>query len=230
MPERRAVLITRPEPDASETAALVARLGFDPVVAPVLEIRPGAVAAGLQVDAVLATSRNALPGLDESYRPVRLLAVGHATAARAASCGFTDVLDAGGDAADLAALAQRVLKPGARLLVAHGQGQGGALMTKLRRLGFRVCGRRAYAAAAAAALPEPAGSALRDGTLRAAMFLSAETARVFVRLLPDPLRPLVGGVDAAAIGQATADALAPLPWRRVRVSLKPTLDQVLALL
>lgn len=230
MPERRGILITRPEPDASETATLVARLGFDPVVAPVLQIRPGAVAPGLQVDAVLVTSRNALPGLPEFYRPVRLLTVGRATATRAASCGFSDVLDADGDAADLALLAQRVLKPGARLLVAHGRGQGDALMGNLRRLGFRVRGRRAYAAVPAPTLPEPAASALREGSLRAAMFLSAETARVFVRLLPDRLRPLVAEVDAVAIGQTAASALAPLPWHRVRVSLKPTLDEVLALL
>ena len=91
-------------------------------------------------------------------------------------------------------------------------------------------GRRAYAVVPAPALPEPAASALRDGSLRAATFLSAETARVFVRLLPDLLRPLVAEVDAVAIGQAAADALAPLPWHRVRVSLKPTLDHVLALL
>jgi uroporphyrinogen-III synthase len=230
LPERRGILITRPEPDASETAALVARLGFDPVVAPVLKITPGAVAPGVPVDAVLVTSRNALPSLLEGYRPVRLLTVGRATAARAESCGFTDVLDADGDAADLALLARRVLKPGARLLVAHGRGQGGALMGDLRRLGFRVRGRRAYAAVPAPRLPQPAASALREGSLRAAMFLSAETARVFVRLLPDRLRPLVAEVDAVAIGQAAASALAPLPWHRVRVSLKPTLDQVLALL
>ena len=104
------MLITRPEPDAAETAQLVAARGFDPVVAPVLEIRTGTLAPVPPVDAVLVTSRNALPALDESYRPVRLLAVGRATAARATACGFTDVLHADGDAADLILLAQRVLR------------------------------------------------------------------------------------------------------------------------
>ncbi len=78
--------------------------------------------------------------------------------------------------------------------------------------------------------PRRRRAALRGGTLRTATFLSAETARAFLRLLPDALRPSLAEVDAAAIGQAAADALSPLPWRRVRVSLRPTLDQVLALL
>ena len=44
------------------------------------------------------------------------------------------------------------------------------------------------------------------------------------------LRPALAEVDACAIGRPAADVLTPLPWRRVRVSLLPTLDQVLALL
>ncbi|HYZ32251.1 MAG TPA: uroporphyrinogen-III synthase, partial [Crenalkalicoccus sp.] len=153
-----------------------------------------------------------------------------ATAARAAALGFADVRDADGDAADLAALARRELPPGARVLVAHARGQGNALVTALRAAGFRVRREVAYAMTPAPGLAPAAQSALRDGGVRAAMFLSAETALAFVRLLPDPLRPALAGVDAVAIGPAAAHALAPLPWRRVRVSLRPTLDHVLALL
>ena len=79
-------------------------------------------------------------------------------------------------------------------------------------------------------MPPAAIRALRDGSLAAALFLSAETARAFVRLLPPPLHPALAAVDALAIGQLAADALCVLPWRRVRVSAKPTQDSLLALL
>ncbi|HYZ60956.1 MAG TPA: uroporphyrinogen-III synthase, partial [Acetobacteraceae bacterium] len=104
--ERRQVLITRPEPDATETAERVAALGWEPVIAPVLQLVPGRVAAGVDCAAVLVTSRNALPALPDELRARPLLAVGRATAARAAALGFADVRDADGDAADLAALAR----------------------------------------------------------------------------------------------------------------------------
>ncbi|GAC1347642.1 MAG: uroporphyrinogen-III synthase [Acetobacteraceae bacterium] len=228
--ERRGVLITRPEPDASETAARVAALGFEPIVAPVLRIRLGSVTGPAQVDAILVTSRNAVPALPERYRHVPLLAVGSATAARARAAGFATVLDAEGDAAALAGLARERCAPHARLLLVHAQGQGGPLLSMLRTSGFRVHGRRGYAVVSVPEFPRSAAAALRAGTVRTALFLSAETARAFVRLLPDTLCPCLAAVQAVAIGTPAADALALLPWHRVRVSVRPTLDNVLALL
>ena len=49
-------------------------------------------------------------------------------------------------------------------------------------------------------------------------------------LLPPALAPRLAVVDALAIGTPTATALSCLPWRSVRVSAKPVLEQVLALL
>ena len=212
-----------------DTAARVAALGFAPVAAPLLVVHHGVVPPGIAADAVLVTSRNALPALrDYSDRPI--LAVGSATAARARDAGFAHVLDAEGDAADLAELSSRTLRAGARLLLAHGRGQGGALMAELRRRGFRVRGRAAYAVTPVRALPPAADAALRAQSVHAALFLSADTARTFVRLLPARSRQLLTEVDALAIGASAAEALSPLPWHRVRVSFRPTLDQVLALL
>jgi uroporphyrinogen-III synthase len=181
-------------------------------------------------DAVLVTSRNAIPALPAWCRGTMLLAVGKATGARAADAGFGTVLDADGDAADLAGLAIRELRPGARVLVAHGRGQGGPLIGALRAAGFRVQARVAYEVRSVRRLPEAARAAVEGGGLRSALFLSAETARAFVRLLPGALRPHLASVDAVTIGRPTAEALSPLPWRRVRVSVRPTLDHVLALL
>lgn len=226
----RAVLITRPEPDASETARLLAERGFAPVIGPVMRLSLRRIAPPGHVDAVLVASRNAIPALPERLHSTPLLAVGGATAERARQAGFTSVLDADGDAAALTALASRTLPPGARLLLAHGAGQGDKLAAALETAGFAVLRRSAYAVTPARRMPASTLDALRSGRLDAAMFLSAETARAFVRLLPAGLAHCLTDVDAVAIGAAAAGALTPLPWRRVRVSVRPTLDEVLALL
>ena len=226
---RHTVLITRPANDAARTADAVRRLGWTPLPAPLLTIEARPIARPTRLDAVLATSGNALPAL-AGLEAVPLLTVGDATAARARAAGFATVFSAGGNASDLLALAGRQCRPGASLLLASGAGQGMELLRGLRGAGFRVRRRVAYAARPVAAMPEAALHALAHGELRAALFLSADTARAFVRLLPPALRPFLATVDALAIGPPAAFALTPLPWRRIRVSLTPTLDGLLTLL
>jgi uroporphyrinogen-III synthase len=226
------ILITRPEPGASETAARLRAAGLQPVVAPFLTIQPRGARlpppGGLQ--AVLAASGNAVAALPAAYHGTLLLTVGDATAARAARAGFGQVHSAGGDAGDLARLAGAQLDPaGGPLLLAAGQGQSTALAADLRRRGFRVQRRVVYTAAGVAHFPPEATAAVGDG-LRAAMFFSTETARSFARLLPQGLVPALGGADALAIGGAAAAAVRHLPWRAVRVAVRPTQDGVLALL
>lgn len=224
------VLVTRPEPGASETARRLRALHHDPIIAPLLHVRPLALAPFGEVGAVLVTSGNALPLLPAGLHGTPLLAVGHATAERARSAGFTQVASADGDAAALADLTRRACPPGVALLFATARGQGMTLAAALRAQGFVVRRRAVYAARPARRMPPAALRALQEGRLAAALFLSAETARAFVHLLPAGLHPALAAVDALTIGQPAADALCVLPWRRVRVSAKPTQDSLLALL
>ena len=224
------MLITRPAIDAAETAALVTARGFDPVIAPVMFLHQRNIAPHGRFDAVVTTSRNAVPALPDGLKTLPLLAVGSATATRARQAGFASVHDAQGDAAALARLAQRRLDPGSRVLFAHGFRQGDGLADALEASGFAVIRACAYEVTPARRLPFAAMAALDAGTLAAALFLSTETAAAFVRLVPPRLYPALTDVAALAIGQRAADVLAPLQWRDVQVSLKPTLDAVLALL
>jgi uroporphyrinogen-III synthase len=230
----RGILITRPEPGASDTASRVAALGYRPIVAPLLEIR--AVRASLppaaRVGAMLVTSGNAVPALPVSHREVPVFAVGQATAARVRAAGFGRVGSADGDAGALAALVARCCEPSAGpLLLATGRDQGAALAKELRGKGFRVIRRVVYAAAPVASLPRAASDAFGCGGLAGALFFSAETARQCVRLLRRArLDEAVRSVDALAIGRPAAVALEALPWRRVRVAARPNQDALLALL
>jgi uroporphyrinogen-III synthase len=228
------VLITRPEPGASETAVRVAALGYQPVVAPLLEIRTlrAPLPPSGRMQAILATSGNAIPALPASHRHLPLFAVGEATAERARAAGFVHVSSADGDSIALALLvAQSCDRSAGPLLFACGRDQGRALAGDLRARGFAVVRRVVYAATPPGTLPDTAREAFASGSLTAALFFSTETARHCVRLLRAArLHEAVRSVDALAIGQPAAVALHELPWRRTSVAAQPNQDAMLALL
>ncbi len=230
----RSILITRPEPMASETASRVAGRGFTPVIAPMLEIRP--VRATLPppetIQAVLVTSAVAIEMIPPAYHLKPLLAVGDATADAARRAGFTTVHSASADAQALAAVAVKLFSPDqGPLLLAARDGLGEPLELDLNDRGFRVLRHAVYAIAFPSALPAVAATALKGDDLEAAMFFSADTARGFVRLVETAkLSERVAQVDAVAIGKPTAVALERLPWRSVRIAAHPTQDEMLALL
>ncbi|MFI4983149.1 MAG: uroporphyrinogen-III synthase [Nevskiales bacterium] len=233
MPQPDAVLITRPEPGASDTAARVAAIGLVPVLAPLLNIRliPIPVLPA-RMTAVLLASGNAIDALATLGRSLPLLTVGAATARRAGQAGFTNVVSADGDAVALAALVRSRLRPSdGPLLLAAGQGQSLALAADLRASGYRVARRVVYAAVPVPRLPDPARDALLDPRTRTVLLFSAETARHFVRLVRQAgLLETLADREAITIGPQAAMALKHVPWARIRVAAQPTQDDMLALL
>lgn len=229
-----AVLITRPEPGAAETAAAVAALGWRPVLAPALVLAPLPPPGGLRApaQALLLPSRAAARALPGVSRDMPVLAVGSGTAAEASAAGFRHVTAAEGDAASLAAQAAATLDPRAGpLLLAVGQGYSTALADALRAHGFSVRRRVVYAARPADSLPEPALAALRAGEVRAALFFSPRSAGVTMALLRQAgLAETVGDVAALALSARIATALAGLPWQVIRATPTPEPMALLALL
>ncbi len=231
---RGAVLVTRPQPGAADTAARLAALGYTPMLAPMLTIEPRAAdwPEAEAVQAVLVSSANALTGVPAGLHPVPLFAVGAASAARARAMGFARVESADADGAALAALVRARLAPEAgRLLVVHGQGQGDALCAQLEAAGFRLWRVANYAARPVTTLPAAARTAWRDGRIDAVLAFSGETATAFVGAVTrDGMAEAAGRVIACAISQAAAAKLAPLPFAAVRVAARPDQESVLALL
>nr|WP_294527348.1 uroporphyrinogen-III synthase [uncultured Rhodopila sp.] len=228
------ILITRPEPGASQTAERIAAMGFVPVVAPVLAVTGVDATLQLpdQIAATVITSRNAVPACPAALFARPVFAVGSATASCASAAGFIRVIDADGDASVLAPLIAKALAPASgSLFLPTGRGQGTALADSLRKLGFRVIRRVAYQAASVPSLPQEAVFGLQQGQLTAAMFFSTETARHFVRLVLEAgLGEAVSNVEAVSISERPVMALKRLTWRRISVAAKPNQDAMLALL
>ena len=228
------VLITRPEPGASETAGRVTAMGLTPIVAPFLEIRP--ISARLpplrQIAAVIMASGNAVDPLPEHYRGLPILTVGAATARRAKLAGFANVASADGNASALASLVRaRIDRGDGTLLLVTGRGQSLVLAADLRQSGYRVARRVVYTAEPVKSLPPAAMTALTTGRARSVLFFSTETARCFIRLVD--AAGLIGALrncEAITIGAQVGMALKGEYWARVSVAGKPTQDEMLALL
>lgn len=115
--------MTRTEPGASRTATRLAARGFEPLIAPVLAIRPILQPAPdlTGITALAFTSPNGVAVFADlsADRSLPVFAVGDATAERARQAGFATVASASGALSDLAWLIAgeatgRVLVPGAR--------------------------------------------------------------------------------------------------------------------
>jgi uroporphyrinogen-III synthase len=232
------VLVTRPEPGATETAARLAALGWRPILAPALVLAPRALAPTTpRVQALLLTSRAAARALTRPDPCPPVFAVGEATAEAARQRGFAPVFAApGGNAAALAALVGDQLDPVAGpLLLAVGAGYARDLEARLRAGGFRVLRRVVYAARPALDLPEPARVALAAGQVGAALFLSPRSAGCAISLLhATELCRVVSGIEAlcisARVARAAETAAAPHRWRALRVAEQPDQEAVLRLL
>jgi uroporphyrinogen-III synthase len=201
------VLVLRPEPGASETAARARALGLEPVLAPLFRIRPVEWQPPPEesFDAVLLTSANAarcagkVPG-----KPC--YAVGEATASAALSAGFSKV-QAG--AADGAALVEAMARAGVERAL-HLCGRDHLALT---HPALTVERRIVYAADAVGALPAEAVEALLLGAV--ALVHSARAAATFASLWAER-----SAVRLAAISVSAADA-AGGGWAEKAVAAAP---------
>jgi uroporphyrinogen-III synthase len=230
------LLVTRPEPDAAETAARLRAAGHAAIVRPMLEVAFNPPPAGLAPDSLVLTSRNAVRALAAwpdaaKWHGLPAFAVGGETGALLREHGFRDVRAAGGDAEALIALIEghapaelgTILYPAPRDQAADLAGRLGAGGNRMERV-------EAYRAEPARALGGELARALREGRLDGALFFSERTAAAFVALvaaagLTESLRRLV----FYALSPRTAAPLRNLAGE-LHVAGKPDSASLLALL
>lgn len=223
------VLVTRPEPGAAETADAVARRGHVPILAPMLIIEPvpGPPLDLTGFDAVAVTSANGVRALAArgGRRDLPLYTVGARTAALARDLGFADVHSADGDVAGLSAL----LAGAGRARVLHVAGADVA--GDLAPAGVVVTRLTSYRAVEAAAIPDAALAALRNGQVAYVTLFSPRTAASFVRLAEKAgLSPLAGGWTALCLSAAVAEVTTGFGFADRRIAARPDAASLLALL
>lgn len=228
----RRVLVTRPEPGASATAARLEAMGFAPVLLPLTKIVAMQPAAPGPCDAVIATSANALRTAPAEFlAPLlrrRLFAVGKTTASAARQAGFIEVAVAAGTAVDLAALIGREAAPGARLLHIAGRERTPGFEDDLTRRGFAVEIVETYRADEIAYEDGFISERLAGAPLWGALALSERAGLLLAQLARRP--QAAKAFEGTQFFSISAKVAAALSGRRVAVAAEPSEEAVLALL
>jgi uroporphyrinogen-III synthase len=222
-PERGRIWVTRAQPQAEATAGRLRALGFEPVVAPVLEIRPIAEAAIdlAGVDALAFTSAagvSAFAALTR-LRTLTVFAVGDATAEAAHLAGFSEVRSARGDAHALADLI--ATSPSPALVLNPSAADPAADLVAL------LADRGVVARAAVVYETREVSLDAAPQNLRGLLIHSPKAARVVARALAGAD---VSAIAAFAISPAAAAPLTGLGFHRHAVAASPNEAALLALL
>ncbi len=223
------VLLTRPAEDSARTAARLASLGHEAVIAPVMRIVPVEVGPMPVADALVLTSARAVPAVAQWPKDVPCFCVGARTAQAARDAGFSRVVAAGGDGAALIALLTAEVPQGARLVHASGADQAQDYGALLRAAGFVYEAVLAYRAEATEAFPPEALTALRDGRVEAVLHYSPRSARLLfalARLQGAPVQDLAH----LCLSPAVAEAAQAEGARQVRIAPRADEDALFALL
>lgn len=216
----RTVWVTRARPGAERTADRLSGLGFSPVIAPLLAIRPLEAHPDLTgVEALAFTSRNGVEIFGDltPARTLPVFTVGDATAAAAREAGFTRVRSAAGDLNALAALI-RSERQGLSILhpcAAEPAGDLAALVGEAARITTLPV----YEAVEADPPLPDAWDAVLIHSPRAARVLAARLSTTSA-----------AGRLVAAISPAAAETLSALPFADIRIAAAPTEPALLATL
>ena len=216
--EVRRVWITRARPGAEATAARLTALGFSPLIAPLLEVRPLPARIDLTgVDALAFTSLNAVAAF-AALSPDRgrlVFTVGDATARAAREAGFASVRSADGD---LGALAALIRSAGRGLSVLHPAAADPAgNLAALVGDAARVRAVAVYETIETGARPAEPWDAVLIHSPRAARALAAAG-------------PDAAGRLACAISEAAAGPLGALAFAEIRIAAAPAEDALLSTL
>ena len=234
------VLITRPEPDASELAAQLRAIGVDAALAPLLsiafqEIEPASLAGA---SALVATSRNALQALSRSQAleaalKLPVFAVGPATSALAKHLGFAAVIEGPGTASGLVAtiLAHRTQIGGGPLVHLAGDRLAFDMSTALARSDIVLNVVPAYRTEPVKELPKAVVDGLSAGDFDAVILMSPRTAEVWQRLIGEAgLASRLGQLTHVCLSPAVADKLQILSKLKIVVAQEPNGQEIVSLI
>ncbi len=232
------VLVTRPQPAADRTAAVLKARGHQPILCPVLyladlpaEIDPACFAA------IAVTSANAVDALSRhpsfaALTGLPLFAVGDKSAQRALAAGFQTVRSAGGAVDDLCRLiaASRNAAAGA-VLYAAARDRAGDLEGCLRGKGFSVTTIDVYHAGPVSDLPDALDRACATGPPdRIAVYSARSATHLAAAANQSSCGETLRKATVVAISKAAAAPLRRSGWKACRIAHRPTEAALLDLL
>ncbi|WP_343312968.1 uroporphyrinogen-III synthase [Brucella sp. BE17] len=214
----RQVLVTRPEPAASQTAVRLTRAGFTPLSLPLT--RTVALPFSLpemRFDALTVTSANAFrhiePHVLQACLDLPLFAVGEGTADAARRAGFLQVSEGGGDAVRLAETIRKALPQGARLLYFAGHMRQPIFEERIKEAGLEMVVRDVYDIEMIDYTVPEIMQVLGDAVFDAVLLYSGVAAERFVDMMHKIEHPFDGQTRFLCISGRVAEKL-PAKWQQ----------------
>lgn len=222
------ILITRPQPDASQWAQELERRGHRCAVHPLTIILPipgatsaihSALTAHHQPVIITSTQILHLGLLSAVHASQPIYCLSAATAEKLHALGFTHITHAEGGVQNLAALIRRHSVPFALYLRAEHISADLRSLLPDTHLTEIIC----YKAAAVGALTPALLTHIRQGDICAVTFLSRRTAEIYAHLAE---QASIAGqsaiMDCFCLSANIAEAAACLPWKRMIISSEPS--------
>lgn len=211
------VLITRPEPSASLTAAKLVDLGFSPVSMPLS--RTIALEFNIKnqsFDALAVTSVNAFRHIAderlESLKMLPLFAVGEGTARAAKIAGFQQVIEGGGDAVRLVATIAGHLPEGAQILYLAGRVRQPIFEERVLQAGLQMKVCDVYDVEAIDYSANEIRAVFSEGPFVAVLLYSAVAATFLIETMRKSEMQFDAKTKVLCISDRVAQAL-PAQWR-----------------
>lgn len=220
---RGKILITRPQASAQKTAKAIKAMGFESVIAPVIEIKP--VDFDLPdfegIAGFIFTSVNGVQAFcaRSSYRDKPVYCVGDKTAQAARDFGFHDIHNAKGTAQELATLIQE------KGVYVHFRGRDVARSIRdllIDRRDIRIIEKIVYEAQILDVIPPNILKELENKAITYALFYSPRTVQGFVDWVAKAgCTSLIKPIKALCLADSMVESLRELPWKDIILSDAP---------
>lgn len=224
------VLVTRAEPGASETAVRLKALGYEPVLAPALDISTHELQPDWppsEDEHVIFTSANGVRAFVEAgwdMRPV-CVCVGASTAGAAAAAGFVHIWNADGDSDAIIELISTQFEAGGPKWVHYANdAAAGEIYRRLNAQGFSVRFVPLYGARQVSAAERE--DELRNFETGAVLVHSAKAAEAVASWL-DLSNPDIKSMKLVAVSERAAEPLRGFGWDCVSVATRPNEEKLL---
>lgn len=230
------ILVTRPQPDADDTAGRLNALDLDPVIAPLLEMHPldPSLPEAKSLAAMVLTSANALRALDQrdqltSYTHLPVFTVGDRTAAEAALFGFDNITSANGSFTDLVTLLNEQVFDAPLFYPTTTTGFGD-LGDALAVSGAKVLTTRSYEMRPIVELPANIITMLNSGEISAVSLYSRRTAESFCALARNRLdKQAYSALTALCLSENVAAPMIANHFTRIALADYPSEEAMMAL-
>ena len=206
--------LTRTQPSADESAQLWRAAGFDPLVAPLLEVQSVSHETLSKEAVLIFTSKNAIDYV--TCEGQRAICVGDATAEKARTAGFTDVVSVDGSSSDVTAWVQAHLPTPQKMCHVSGWHIRGAIAEDLLTAGYDAERVIVYRSIPRLIWPDtPVSIVALYSPLAAQIFTKSAQALD------------VSGLSAVCISQAVADELSDLDMKSIHIAARPREDELI---